>query len=123
MKDDKIKNKFSSIDSAIADFKKGRAVIVVDDENRENEGDIIFAAEKSTPQLVNFLVKHAGGLICVPMEEMRLEQLDLEMMTVHNTALHETAFTVSVDYLHNTTTGISAFDRNSTILALIDKNT
>jgi 3,4-dihydroxy 2-butanone 4-phosphate synthase / GTP cyclohydrolase II len=123
MKDDKIKNKFSSIDSAIADFKKGRAVIVVDDENRENEGDVIFAAEKSTPQMVNFLVKHAGGLICVPMEENRLEQLDLEMMTVHNTALHETAFTVSVDYLYNTTTGISAFDRNSTILALIDKKT
>lgn len=123
MKDDKLKYKFSTIDSAIAEFKKGRPVIVVDDENRENEGDIVYAAEKSTPQLVNFLVKHAGGLICVPMEESRLEELDLQMMTAHNTALHETAFTVSVDYLHETTTGISAYDRNTTILSLISKKT
>src|SRR4030095_2105553 len=118
-----IKYKFNSIDSAIAEFKKGRPVIVVDDECRENEGDLIYAAEKSTPQLVNFLIKNAGGLICVPMEEDRLNELGLSMMTSHNTALHETAFTVSVDYVHGTTTGISAFDRNKTIKSLLNKNT
>ncbi len=118
-----VKYKFSSIDSAVSDIKKGKPVIVVDDEDRENEGDLVFAAEKSSPQLVNFLIKHAGGLICVPMEEERLHALGLDMMTVHNTSLHETAFTVSVDYLHGTTTGISAFDRNKTIRSLIDKKT
>lgn len=117
------KFKFSSIESAISDFRKGKIVIVVDDEDRENEGDMIFSAEKSTPELVNFLVKNAGGLICVPMEEERLDKLDLEMMTPYNTALHETAFTVSVDYVHGTTTGISASDREKTIKALINPTT
>ena len=115
--------KFSSIDSAIRDFREGKIVIVVDDEDRENEGDMIFAAVKSTPQLVNFLVKNAGGLICVPMEEARLQELELDMMTKNNTSLHETAFTISVDYKIGTTTGISAFDRNKTIKALISKST
>jgi 3,4-dihydroxy 2-butanone 4-phosphate synthase/GTP cyclohydrolase II len=115
--------KFSSIDSAIRDFREGKIVIVVDDEDRENEGDMIFAAVKSTPQLVNFLVKNAGGLICVPMEEERLQELELDMMTKNNTSLHETAFTISVDYKIGTTTGISAFDRNKTIKALISKST
>jgi len=123
MKQDKGKNNFSTIDSAIIDFRKGKPVIVVDDEDRENEGDLIFAAEKSTPQLVNFLIKNAGGLICIPMEEERLHLLGLGMMTSNNTALHETAFTISVDYRHGTSTGISAFDRNKTIQALINKKT
>jgi 3,4-dihydroxy 2-butanone 4-phosphate synthase/GTP cyclohydrolase II len=123
MKTKETKYKFSSIESAIADYKKGKCIIVVDDEDRENEGDLIFSAEKSSPALVNFLVKHAGGLICVPMEEQRLKELDLDMMTKINTALHETAFTVSVDYKIGTTTGISAFDRNKTIKSLIDPDT
>jgi len=117
------KFKFSTIDSAIQDFKKGKVVIVVDDEDRENEGDMIFAAEKRSQQLVNFLIKNAGGLICVPMEEERLNELKLGMMTSVNTALHETAFTISVDYRFGTTTGISASDRNKTIKALLNKNT
>lgn len=117
------KFKFSSIDSAIADFKKGKCVIVVDDEDRENEGDLIYSAEKSTPELVNFLIKHTSGVICVPLEEERLNQLKLDMMTSNNTALHETAFTVSVDYIKGTSTGISASDRNKTILALVNKKT
>lgn len=117
------KIKFSSIESAINDFKKGKIVIVVDDEDRENEGDMIFSAQKSTPELVNFLIKNAGGLICVPMEGKRLKELEIDMMTLNNTALHETAFTVSVDYLKGTTTGISAFDRDKTIKALINNST
>jgi 3,4-dihydroxy 2-butanone 4-phosphate synthase/GTP cyclohydrolase II len=119
------KNKFifNSIETAIEDFRQGKIVIVVDDEDRENEGDMIFSAEKSTPQLVNFLVKNAGGLICVPMEDERLNQLDLNMMTNFNTSLHETAFTISVDYKIGTTTGISASDRDKTIKALINQET
>jgi len=117
------KEKLSSIESAIADFKKGKIVIVVDDEDRENEGDMIFSSEKSSPELVNFLTKNARGLICVPMEDDRLNELDLGMMTKNNTSLHETAFTISVDYKHGTTTGISASDRNKTIRALINKKT
>ncbi len=123
MKLQKTKYKFSTIESAIADFKKGKCVIVMDDEDRENEGDLIYSAEKSTPELVNFLIKHTSGVICVPMEEDRLNELELNMMTQHNTALHGTAFTVSVDYTKGTTTGISASDRNKTILALVDKDT
>ncbi len=119
----KEKYKFSTIDSAIADFKKGKCVIVMDDEDRENEGDLIYSAEKSTPELVNFLIKHTSGVICVPMEEDRLKDLKLDMMTQNNTALHGTAFTVSVDYKYGTTTGISASDRNKTILALVNKDT
>lgn len=117
------KFKFDSIESAIKDYKKGKIVIVVDDEDRENEGDMIFSAEKCTPELVNFLTKHARGLMCVPMEESRLKELDLDMMTNMNTSLHETPFTISVDYKIGTTTGISAFDRDKTIRALIDENT
>lgn len=117
------KYKLNSIESAISDFKKGKIVIVVDDEDRENEGDMIFSAEKATPELINFLVKNAGGLICVPMMEKRLNELNIHMMTNNNTALHETAFTVSVDYLLGTTTGISVFDRFKTVKALIDPDT
>ena len=123
MKTVKSKSKLNTIESAIEDFKKGKIIIVVDDEDRENEGDMIFSAEKSTPQLVNFLIKYARGLICVPIEESRINELGINMMTYDNTALHETAFTVSVDYLIGTTTGISAFDRHKTIKALISSNT
>lgn len=123
LKLEKSKFKFSSIESAIADFKKGKCVIVMDDEDRENEGDLIYSAERSTPQLVNFMLKNTSGVICVPMEEDRLKELELDMMTQNNTALHGTAFTVSVDYKIDTTTGISASDRNKTILALVDKDT
>ena len=115
--------KFDSIESAIKDFRDGKIVIVVDDEDRENEGDMIFSAEKCTPDLVNFLTKHARGLMCVPMEEDRLKELELDMMTNINTSLHETPFTISVDYKIDTSTGISAFDRDKTIRALIDKDT
>ena len=117
------KYKFSSIESAITDIKRGKVIIVVDDEDRENEGDMIFSAEKCSPELVNYLIKNAGGLLCVPMEEERLQKLELEMMTQYNTALHETAFTVSVDYVHGTSTGISASDRDKTIKALINPDT
>lgn len=117
------KRSLDSIEEAVADFKKGKVVIVVDDEDRENEGDMIYSAQRSTPELVNFLAKEGRGLVCVAMEDERLHKLELGMMTSNNTALHETAFTVSVDYVHGTSTGISASDRNKTILALIDKKT
>jgi len=123
LKDKSSKCRLSSIESAVSDFRKGKILIVVDDEDRENEGDMIFSAEKSTPELVNFLSKNGRGLICVPMEDQRLTDLDLNMMTSNNTSLHETPFTISVDYKYDTTTGISAFDRNKTILSLIDSNT
>lgn len=119
----KEKFKLDSIESAIKDYKAGKVVIVVDDEDRENEGDMIFSAEKCTPEIVNFVRMNAGGLMCVPMEEERLKELELDMMTSVNTALHETAFTVSVDYKFGTTTGISAADRDKTIKALIDSKT
>ena len=115
---------FNSIESAIEDIKAGKLVIVVDDEDRENEGDFITAARNITPQVVNFMSKYGRGLICVPLLEERCDALGLEMMVNNNTALHETAFTVSVDLLgHGCTTGISAHDRAKTIQALIDPAT
>ena len=114
----------NTIESAIEDIKNGKIVIVVDDEDRENEGDFITAARNATPEVVNFMSKHGRGLICVPMLEDRCNELGLELMVNNNTALHETAFTVSVDLLgHGCTTGISAHDRAKTIQALIDPNT
>jgi 3,4-dihydroxy 2-butanone 4-phosphate synthase/GTP cyclohydrolase II len=113
-----------SIESAIEDIKKGKLVIVVDDEDRENEGDFITAARNVTPEVVNFMSKHGRGLICAPIIEERCEELQLDLMVNNNTALHETAFTVSVDLLgHGCTTGISAHDRSKTIQALIDPKT
>src|SRR6476659_7556498 len=110
-----------SIESAIEDIKAGRLVIVVDDEDRENEGDFITASRNATPEVINFMSKHGRGLICVPMLEERCDELGLEPMVNNNTALHETAFTVSVDLLgHGCSTGISAQDRAKTIQALID---
>ncbi len=118
------KNKLNTIDEAIEDIKNGKIIIVVDDEDRENEGDFIAAAEKVTPEMINFMAKEGRGLICAPLTEQRCEELELEMMVGKNTSLHETPFTVSVDALgHGTTTGISAYDRSVTIKLLADKNT
>jgi 3,4-dihydroxy 2-butanone 4-phosphate synthase/GTP cyclohydrolase II len=112
---------FDTIEAAIKDIKEGKIVIVVDDEDRENEGDFITAAATITPEIVNFMSKHGRGLICVPLPEEHCDELGLELMVSNNTALHETAFTVSVDLLgHGCTTGISAHDRAKTIKALID---
>jgi 3,4-dihydroxy 2-butanone 4-phosphate synthase/GTP cyclohydrolase II len=113
-----------SIESAIEDIKNGKLIIVVDDEDRENEGDFITAAENATPEIVNFMSMHGRGLICAPLIEDRCEELRLDLMVNNNTALHETAFTVSVDLLgHGCTTGISAHDRSKTIKALINPGT
>ncbi len=113
-----------SIESAIADLKAGKLVIVVDDEDRENEGDFVTAARNATPEVINFMSKYGRGLICVPLMEERCDELELELMVNNNTALHETAFTVSVDLLgHGCTTGISAQDRSKTILSFIDPAT
>lgn len=110
-----------SIPSAIADIKSGKVVIVVDDEDRENEGDFICAAECVTPEIINFMATHGRGLICAPLDEKRVEELKLQMMVHNNTALHETAFTVSIDLIgHGCTTGISAHDRAAGIRALVD---
>src|SRR5262245_51147146 len=113
-----------TIESAIEDVKNGKLVIVVDDEDRENEGDFITAAHNVTPEVVNFMSKHGRGLICTPLIEDRCNELQLDLMVNNNTALHETAFTVSVDLLgHGCTTGISAHDRAKTIQSLIDPHT
>ncbi len=113
-----------SIESAIEDIKAGRLVIVVDDEDRENEGDFITASRNVTPEVINFMSKHGRGLICIAIPEERCDELGLDLMVNNNTALHETAFTVSVDLLgHGCTTGISAQDRSRTIQALIDPQT
>lgn len=117
------KHKVSTIEAALKDYAEGKIIIVTDDEDRENEGDMIFSAEKSTPDHVNFLAKYGRGLICVPMEEDRLNELELRMMTSNNTSLHATPFTISVDYRIGTTTGISTSDRDKTIKALIDPDT
>jgi 3,4-dihydroxy 2-butanone 4-phosphate synthase/GTP cyclohydrolase II len=112
------------IESAIEDIKAGKIVIVVDDEDRENEGDFTTAARNISPDVINFMTKHGRGLICVPLLEDRCNELSLELMVNNNTALHETAFTVSVDLLgHGCTTGISAHDRSKTVRALIDPST
>src|SRR6201990_1831407 len=114
----------SSIESAIEEIKKGKLVIVVDDEDRENEGDFIGAGLTINPEIVNFMSKYGRGLICVPLAEERCDELGLDLMVNNNTALHETAFTVSVDLLgHGCTTGISAHDRAKTVQALIDPET
>ncbi|WP_439474205.1 bifunctional 3,4-dihydroxy-2-butanone-4-phosphate synthase/GTP cyclohydrolase II [Algoriphagus formosus] len=110
-----------SIEEAIEDIKDGKVIIVVDDEDRENEGDFVCAAEKVTPEIINFMAKHGRGLICAPLVEDRCEKLGLELMVGHNTAAFETPFTVSVDLIgHGCTTGISASDRAKTIQALVD---
>lgn len=116
--------KLNTIDEALNDIRQGKVVIVVDDQNRENEGDFIAAAEKVTPEMINFMSKYGRGLICAPITEERSEELDLNLMVSKNTVLHHTQFTVSVDLKgHGCTTGISVFDRAKTIKALVDKST
>jgi 3,4-dihydroxy 2-butanone 4-phosphate synthase / GTP cyclohydrolase II len=112
---------FNTIPEAVADLKRGRAIVVVDDKDRENEGDVVFAAAKSTPAKINFLAKHARGLICVALTAERVDALRLPPMAESNLSRHETAFTVSVEVREGTTTGISAADRSATALALADE--
>lgn len=114
----------NTIDEAIRDIKAGKVIIVVDDEDRENEGDFICAAECVTPEIINFMATHGRGLICSPIDEKRADELDLNMMVSSNTALHETAFTVSIDLIGDgCTTGISAYDRATGIRKLVDPQT
>ena len=118
------KIKLDTVEEAIDEIKKGNFVIVVDDEDRENEGDLIIAAEAITPEKINFMETHARGLICAPLTSERCDELDLPMMVTNNTSMHSTPFTVSIDLLKNgVTTGISAYDRAQTILALTKKET
>mgnify|MGYP001485923290 FL=1 len=114
--------KFHTIPDAVQDISNGKMIIVVDNEDRENEGDLVMASELITPDAVNFMAREARGLICVSISEKRAKGLYLEQMNRRNTSLHETAFTVSVDAKNNTTTGISAFDRAETIRVLISEN-
>jgi 3,4-dihydroxy 2-butanone 4-phosphate synthase/GTP cyclohydrolase II len=111
---------FNTIEEAIQDIRNGRLVIVIDDEDRENEGDFVGAAEKVTPELVNFMVTHGRGLVCAPITRQRAAELELELMVTDNTALHETPFTIPIDYNIGTTTGISAADRYKTFRAITD---
>ena len=111
---------FCTVEEAIADIRAGRFIIILDDENRENEGDLMMAAEMVTPEAINFMARFGRGLICMPMTAQRLRELDIPLMTSQNTESMGTAFTVSVDARINTTTGISAFDRATTVHALID---
>ena len=116
--------KLDSIESAINDIRSGKVIIVVDDENRENEGDFLAAAETITPEIINFMATHGRGLICAPITEKRSKQLKLNPMVGNNTDPMETAFTVSIDLIGGgVTTGISASDRSKTIKSLIDKKT
>lgn len=114
--------KFNTIEEAIEDFRLGKMVVAVDDEDRENEGDLIMAAAKVTPEAINFMAKYGRGLICTPMTAERIEELELPQMVSHNTDTHSTAFTVSVDSIQSTT-GISAAERAHTVRALIDPST
>lgn len=114
---------FASIEDAVAAIARGEIVVVVDDEDRENEGDLIMSAEAATPENIAFFVRHTSGVICTPLTGERLDELDIPLMVRDNTESHRTAFTYSVDYVHGTSTGISAADRSATIQALIDPAT
>lgn len=114
---------WATVDEGIDAIRRGDFVLVVDDENRENEGDLIIAAERATPSQVAFMVRHTSGLICVPMTGDRLDELGLPLMVLENTDSHKTAFTVSIDAVEGTTTGISASDRATTIAAIVDRRT
>jgi len=111
---------FHTIEEAVEDFRNGKILIVVDDEDRENEGDFVLAAEKVTPEAINFFVKEGRGVVCTPLTAERAKELNLDLMVEANTSLHETPFTVSIDYLHGTTTGVSVADRSKTVRALAD---
>ena len=116
--------KLNTIEEAIEDIRQGKIIIVVDDEDRENEGDFLAAADKVTPEMINFMATHGRGLICTPLTEKRCKELDLPLMVSKNTVLHHTAFTVSVDLIGNgCTTGISAQDRSKTVEALVNPDT
>ncbi|ABQ05137.1 3,4-dihydroxy-2-butanone-4-phosphate synthase [Flavobacterium johnsoniae] len=118
------KIQMNTIEEAIEDIRQGKVIIVVDDEDRENEGDFLAAAEKVTPEMINFMATHGRGLICTPLTESRCKELDLRAMVTNNTDHMETAFTVSVDLKgHGVTTGISAADRSKTVQSLVDPNT
>src|SRR3954466_7686375 len=114
------KFQFDAIDDVVSDIAKGRIVIVTDDADRENEGDLVIAAEKVTPEAVNFMATHGRGLICVPISNERAEQLGLQRMVTQNREAQRTDFTVSVDAAHGVTTGISAHDRAATINKIAD---
>jgi 3,4-dihydroxy 2-butanone 4-phosphate synthase/GTP cyclohydrolase II len=114
---------FAPIEDAVAAIARGEIVVVVDDEDRENEGDLIMAAEAATPETITFFVRHTSGVICAPLTGERLDELDIPLMVRDNTESHRTAFTYSVDYVHGTSTGISASDRAATIRSLIDPAT
>ncbi len=114
---------FATIDEAAADIREGRMIIIVDDEDRENEGDLVCAAEKTTPEIINFMARHARGLICLSLTEDRCDELHLTSQVADNTSAHGTAFTVSIDARKGVTTGISASDRATTILAAVDPHT
>jgi 3,4-dihydroxy 2-butanone 4-phosphate synthase/GTP cyclohydrolase II len=115
--------KTASVETAVDAVRDGRMIIIVDDEDRENEGDLMVAAEKATPEIVNFMARHGRGLICLPLTRERLEELQLPLMVTDNTARFQTAFTVSIDAKRDVTTGISAHDRARTILAAVDPAT
>jgi len=116
--------KFAEIETALRELRSGRMIVIADDEDRENEGDLVIAAEKVTPEVINFMATHARGLICLAMTGERLDQLELEPMVLHNTANLGTAFTVSIDArARGVTTGISSYDRAQTILAAVDPRT
>jgi 3,4-dihydroxy 2-butanone 4-phosphate synthase/GTP cyclohydrolase II len=117
-----MKTAIDSIEDALIDIKNGKMVIVVDDEDRENEGDFVCAAEKMTPEMVNFMITYGRGVLCAPLIDSRCDELDLVMQAHNNTSIHETPFTVSVDKLEGCTTGVSAADRAATFLALADPN-
>lgn len=114
---------FDSVEDAVSAIRRGEFVIVVDDADRENEGDLIIAAEKITPEKMAFLVRYSSGVVCIALPGARLDQLALPLMVRENTDPHRTAFTVTVDYRHGTTTGISASDRAATLRALADPGT
>jgi 3,4-dihydroxy 2-butanone 4-phosphate synthase/GTP cyclohydrolase II len=115
-----MKSTLNTIDEALIDIRNGKFVIVVDDEDRENEGDFIGAAEKMTPEMINFMITHGRGVVCAPLTEERCDELDLRMQVIKNTSIHSTPFTISVDKLEGCTTGVSAADRAATFRALAD---
>lgn len=117
-----MKTTLDTIEEAIEDIKNGKIIIVVDDEDRENEGDFVCAAEKITPDIINFMLKNGRGVLCAPLTEERCNELELEMQTVNNTSIHTTPFTVSVDKLEGCTTGVSTADRAATFKALANPN-
>lgn len=113
--------KLSTIEEAVEDIRNGKMIIVIDDADRENEGDIIAAAELITPEQINFITREARGLLCVAVNKTKAKELELDLMVTDNTSTHQTPFTVSVDYLHGTTTGVSTYDRTATIKAIADE--